>query len=119
MDIVTRIESISLDFELKISFKMGQQTPTPIIAPYESKNPQFLTCIGLQSKVIIPLNDIAENRGQTLAQMALSWVLRDGEVTSVLIGASRASQITENTRIVEAAAFSADELAAIEAVLNS
>ena len=60
------------------------------------------------------LNDIAENRGQTLAQMALSWVLRDGEVTSVLIGASRASQITENTRIVEAAAFSADELAAIE-----
>lgn len=65
------------------------------------------------------LNDIAMNRGQTLAQMALSWVLRDGEVTSVLIGASRASQITENTRIVEAAAFSADELAAIEAVLNS
>lgn len=65
------------------------------------------------------LNDIAENRGQTLAQMALSWVLRDGEVTSVLIGASRASQITENTRIAEAAAFSADELAAIEAVLNS
>lgn len=65
------------------------------------------------------LNDIAENRGQTLAQMALSWVLRDGEVTSVLIGASRASQITENTRMVEAAAFSADELAAIEAVLNS
>ena len=65
------------------------------------------------------LNDIAENRGQTLAQMALPWVLRDGEVTSVLIGASRASQITENTRIVEAAAFSADELAAIEAVLNS
>lgn len=65
------------------------------------------------------LNDIAENRGQTLAQMALSWVLRDGDVTSVLIGASRASQITENTRIVEAATFSADELAAIEAVLNS
>lgn len=65
------------------------------------------------------LNDIAMNRGQTLAQMALSWVLRDGEVTSVLIGASRASQITENTKIVEAAAFSADELTAIEAVLNS
>ena len=65
------------------------------------------------------LNDIAENRGQTLAQMALSWVLRDGEVTSVLIGASRASQITENTKIVEASAFSADELAAIEAVLNA
>lgn len=65
------------------------------------------------------LNDIAENRGQTLAQMALSWVLRDGEVTSVLIGASRASQITENTKIVEASAFTSDELSAIEAVLNA
>lgn len=65
------------------------------------------------------LNDIAENRGQTLAQMALSWVLRDGQVTSVLIGASRASQITENTKIVEASAFTSDELSAIEAVLNA
>lgn len=65
------------------------------------------------------LNDIAENRGQTLAQMALSWVLRDGEVTSVLIGASRASQITENTKIVEASAFTSDELDAIEAILNA
>ena len=65
------------------------------------------------------LNDIAENRGQTLAQMALAWVLRDGEVTSVLIGASRASQITENTKIVEASAFTSDELSAIEAVLNA
>lgn len=65
------------------------------------------------------LNNIAENRGQTLAQMALSWVLRDGEVTSVLIGASRASQITENTKIVEASAFTSDELSAIEAVLNA
>ncbi len=65
------------------------------------------------------LNDIAENRGQTLAQMALSWVLRDGEVTSVLIGASRASQITENTKIVEASAFTSDELSSIEAVLNA
>ena len=54
-----------------------------------------------------------------LAQMALSWVLRDGEVTSVLIGASRASQITENTKIVEASAFTSDELSAIEAVLNA
>ena len=65
------------------------------------------------------MNDIAENRGQTLAQMALSWVLRDGEVTSVLIGASRASQITENTKIVEASVFTSDELDAIEAVLNA
>lgn len=64
------------------------------------------------------LNEIAVNRGQTLAQMALSWVLRDGEVTSVLIGASKPSQITENTKIVNTAPFTADELAAIEAVLQ-
>lgn len=64
------------------------------------------------------LNDIAVNRGQTLAQMALSWVLRDGEVTSVLIGASKPSQITENVKIVQAPAFTADELAKIESILK-
>ena len=64
------------------------------------------------------LNQIAENRGQTLAQMALSWVLRDGEVTSVLIGASRASQIFENTKIADSKPFTADELEAIEAILK-
>ena len=64
------------------------------------------------------LNDIAASRGQTLAQMALSWVLRDGEVTSVLIGASRASQISENTKIVDAKPFTADELEAIEKILK-
>ena len=60
------------------------------------------------------LNEIAANRGQSLAQMALSWVLRDGEVTSVLIGASKPSQITENVKIVGNTAFTADELDAIE-----
>lgn len=64
------------------------------------------------------LNELAAQRGQTLAQMALSWVLRDGEVTSVLIGASRASQIAENVKIVNAAPFRADELAAIERILQ-
>lgn len=60
------------------------------------------------------LNEIAQNRGQSLAQMALSWVLRDGEVTSVLIGASRSSQIVENAKIVHKTAFSKDELLAID-----
>lgn len=64
------------------------------------------------------LNGIAINRGQTLAQMALSWVLRDGEVTSVLIGASKAKQILENTKIVKAPAFTKDELDAIEGILQ-
>ena len=66
---------------------------------------------------ISALNEIALNRGQTLAQMALSWDLRDGEVTSVLIGASKPSQIAENCQIVNAAPFTADELTRIENIL--
>ena len=49
--------------------------------------------------------------------MALSWDLRDGEVTSVLIGASKPSQITENCQIVNAAPFTQEELAKIESIL--
>ena len=52
------------------------------------------------------MNKVAEERGQTLAQMALSWVLRDGDVTSVLIGASKPEQIRENVKIVEKTEFS-------------
>jgi L-glyceraldehyde 3-phosphate reductase len=63
------------------------------------------------------LNAIASDRGQSLAQMALSWTLRDARVTSALIGASRPQQIVENVRAAEKTAFSADELARIEAVL--
>lgn len=65
------------------------------------------------------LNEIAKGRGQTMAQMALSWVLRDGEVTSVLIGASKAKQILENVEIVKAPAFTLDELEAIEVILKN
>lgn len=65
---------------------------------------------------IAALNEIAANRGQTLAQMALSWVLRDGEVTSVLIGASKPAQILENIGIVEKTAFAEEELRAIDAI---
>ena len=63
------------------------------------------------------LNDIASARGQSLAQMALSWVLRSGRVTSVLIGASRPSQIDDCAGIVRGPAFAAEELARIDAVL--
>ncbi len=63
------------------------------------------------------LNEIASTRGQSLAQMALSWILRDHEVTSVLIGASRPSQITENVRIVNAPEFTQEELRAIDEVV--
>jgi L-glyceraldehyde 3-phosphate reductase len=63
------------------------------------------------------LNDIASARGQSLAQMALSWVLRSGRVTSVLIGASKPSQIDDCAGIVQSPAFTAEELAKIDAVL--
>lgn len=64
------------------------------------------------------LNKIAEERGQTLAQMSLAWVLREGHVTSALIGASRVSQIEENVQALQNLSFSADELKEIDLVLQ-
>lgn len=60
------------------------------------------------------LNTIAERRGQSLAQMALAWVLRNGRVTSALIGASRAEQVRENVGALQNLEFSAEELAEID-----
>jgi len=62
------------------------------------------------------LNELAAARGQTLAQMALSWVLKDSGVTSVLIGASRPQQIVENINAAENTSFTAEELAKIEEI---
>ena len=59
---------------------------------------------------ITELNKLAKERGQTLAQLALSWILKDDSVTSVLIGASRPSQITDCIRCIENTKFTADEL---------
>ena len=59
---------------------------------------------------------VAEARGQTLAEMALAWILRDGAVTSVLIGASKPSQITDNIKAIENTHFSAAELRSIDAL---
>lgn len=64
------------------------------------------------------LNEIAQSRGQTLAQMALSWVVKDGEVASVLIGASKIKQIMDNAAIVDATPFTEDQLEAIEEALK-
>jgi L-glyceraldehyde 3-phosphate reductase len=60
------------------------------------------------------LNQIARSRGQSLAQMALSWVLRDSRVTSALIGASSVAQLEENLSAAGRSEFSAEELAAID-----
>jgi len=61
------------------------------------------------------LNEIAKRRGQTLAQMALAWVLRDERITSTLIGASNAAQIRENVAALQNLSFTAEELAQIDA----
>ena len=63
------------------------------------------------------LNEIAASRGQSLAQMALQWVLRDEVVTSALIGASRPEQILENVRAMDGAPLSHEELAKIDEIL--
>lgn len=63
------------------------------------------------------LNDIAQQRGQKLAQMALAWVLRDARVTSVLIGASKTVQIDDAVAMLANRHFTVAELAAIEAAL--
>jgi len=63
------------------------------------------------------LNDIAKARGQSLAQLALSWALRDPRMTSLIIGASRPSQIVENVAAANTLALSDDELLTIESVL--
>lgn len=60
------------------------------------------------------LSEIAARRGQTLAEMALSWVLKDGEVTSVLIGASKPSQILDNIKATKKITFTKEELEEID-----
>jgi len=63
------------------------------------------------------LNDVAASLGQSLAQLALAWVLRDERVTSALIGASRVSQIEENVKALDAPALSDEVLARIDSIL--
>ena len=63
------------------------------------------------------LNEIAEARGQTMAQLAVAWVLRHKGMTSALIGASRVTQIEEIVAALSNLAFSPEELASIDAIL--
>ena len=62
------------------------------------------------------LNELAKQRGQTLAQMALAWILRDGKVTSVLIGASKPEQILDNIGALQNTTFTEEELNRIDAI---
>ncbi|MES2797666.1 MAG: L-glyceraldehyde 3-phosphate reductase [Bacteroidota bacterium] len=80
----------------------------------------------LQEDVITPqlvdklkkLNDIALNRNQSLAQMALAWLLKDERITTVLIGASKVSQLEDSLECLKNKHFDVDELAAIEGILS-
>lgn len=65
------------------------------------------------------LNEMAADRGQSLAEMALSWLLRDEVITSVLVGASRPQQILDNIRAVQNCTFTEEELAAIDRISKS
>ena len=67
-------------------------------------------------KQIQDLNDLARQRGQSLAEMALAWLLRDPAVTSVLIGASKPEQILDNLKAVQSADFSQEELEMIDRI---
>lgn len=67
---------------------------------------------------VVKLNEVAKERGQSLAQMALSWVLRKNRVTTALIGASKVSQIEANVKIVEKLDFTEEELQRIEEILK-
>jgi L-glyceraldehyde 3-phosphate reductase len=79
----------------------------------DSLSPSLLS--GATVSELRALDEVAKARGQTLAQMALTWVLRGQRVTSALIGASSVAQLEENLRSAGGPAFSADELAAIDA----
>ena len=71
-----------------------------------------------QIEIVRELNKMAEERGQSLAQMALAWILRRKEITSVLIGASKAEQIVDNVNALKKLDFTQDELERIEKILK-
>lgn len=65
-------------------------------------------------EILIKLNEIAAERNQTLAEMALAWILKDSDITSVLVGASKISQILDNIKALENTSFTKEELKAID-----
>ena len=65
------------------------------------------------------LNTVAQERGQSLAEMAVAWVLRDPRVTSALVGTSKVSQVDDNVAALKNLKFSAEELSKIDGILAS
>lgn len=86
-----------------------------------ARDPRFLKPAHITNEKLARirlLNDLARERGQSLAQMALAWVLRQPAVTTALIGASNPIQIEQNVGAIRAPNFTADELARIEKILS-
>ena len=84
------------------------------------KNSPYLTAASLTPEMlqkISALNDMAHERGESLAQMALNWILKDDALTSVLIGASSPAQIIENTTKIRRHAFTEEELQKIDRIV--
>ena len=69
-------------------------------------------------KKIKALNEVATQRGQTLAEMALAWLLKDDMVTSVIIGASSVNQLNDNLKAIKNNTFTTKELKKIEQILK-
>jgi len=81
-----------------------------------SLNPDSITPENIEK--VRQLDSLAKERGQSMAQMALAWVLRGGKITTALIGASKSSQIIENIGALKNLSFTADELEDIETILK-
>ncbi|WP_139999023.1 aldo/keto reductase [Paenibacillus paridis] len=86
-------------------------------APSSTLRPEAITAERVQK--FRSLEALAARRGQTISQLALNWTLREGGVTSALIGVSRVSQIEENVKALEGAPLTAEELKEIDAILNN
>ena len=85
-----------------------------------ARDPRYLKASAITEETIAKvrrLNEIALRRGESMAQMALQWVLREPVVTTALIGASRPEQVEENVRALSFPSLSQEELAEIETVL--
>lgn len=80
---------------------------------------RFLNADAIDRDLARDLNELARTRGQTLAQMALSWTLRDSRVTSVLIGASSVRQLEDNVACVDGPEFTQDELQEIDKIIGT
>ena len=67
---------------------------------------------------IAALNEVAARRGQTLAEMALDWLLKDNRVTSVIVGASSVEQLSDNLKALRNTSFTAEELSEIDRIIK-